>query len=116
MDVCKIAPQLYQYTAIDDRTRVKVVGLYPNKKAHSTLAFLEQVIETFPYSHAAAADRQRRKIIWLMPCSSAEWPCTSSFVPQNLIAGTQSPGVVPLISTARWSELKGQTWRSFTAR
>ncbi|HEY9845500.1 MAG TPA: IS481 family transposase [Candidatus Caenarcaniphilales bacterium] len=49
MDVCKIASQLYQYTAIDDCTRVKVVSLYPNKKAHSTLAFLEQIIETFPF-------------------------------------------------------------------
>jgi transposase InsO family protein len=67
MDVCKIAPLLYtelaltrytratqflHYTAIDDCTRVKVVALvalYPNKKAHSTLAFLEQVIETFPF-------------------------------------------------------------------
>jgi len=49
MDVCKIAPSLYQYTAIDDCTRVKVVDLYPNKRAHSTLAFLEQVIETFPF-------------------------------------------------------------------
>jgi IS30 family transposase len=64
MDVCKIAPLLYtelaltrdtratqflHYTAIDDCTRVKVVALYPNQKALSTLAFLEQVIETFPF-------------------------------------------------------------------
>ncbi len=31
MDVCKIAPKLYQYTAIDDCTRLKVIRLYANK-------------------------------------------------------------------------------------
>jgi transposase InsO family protein len=49
MDVCKIAPKLYQYTAIDECTRVKVLGLYPNKTAHSTLTFLEQVVAAFPF-------------------------------------------------------------------
>jgi len=29
MDVCKIAPKLYQYTAIDDCSRFKVVELFP---------------------------------------------------------------------------------------
>ncbi len=50
MDVCKIAPRLYQYTAIDDCSRYQVVGLFPNKSAASTLAFLEQVVEEMPVS------------------------------------------------------------------
>jgi transposase InsO family protein len=49
MDVCKIAPKLYQYTAIDDCTRLKVIRLYPNKQANSTLAFIEQVLSAFPF-------------------------------------------------------------------
>ena len=28
MDTCKIAPGLYQYTAIDDCTRIRVLALY----------------------------------------------------------------------------------------
>ena len=49
MDVCKIAPKLYQYTAIDDCTRLKVMRLYPNKQAASTLDFLDQVVSEFPF-------------------------------------------------------------------
>lgn len=49
MDICKIAPKLYQYTAIDDCTRLKVMQLYPNKSAASTVAFVQQVIATMPF-------------------------------------------------------------------
>lgn len=49
MDLCKIAPKLYQYTAIDECTRLKVVQLYPNKSAASSLAFLQQVIAKLPF-------------------------------------------------------------------
>lgn len=33
MDVTKIRPKAYQFTAIDDCTRLKVLRIYPNKKA-----------------------------------------------------------------------------------
>jgi transposase InsO family protein len=49
MDVCKIAPQLYQFTAIDDCTRLKVLRLYSNKSAGSTLDFLTHVLSEFPF-------------------------------------------------------------------
>jgi transposase InsO family protein len=49
MDVCKIAPKLYQFTAIDDCTRLKIIRLYPNKASASTLAFLEIIIREFPF-------------------------------------------------------------------
>jgi hypothetical protein len=49
MDVCKIAPVLYQYTAIDDCSRWKVVGLYPRRSATSTLSCL--VTFTLPDGH-----------------------------------------------------------------
>lgn len=50
MDVCKIAPRLYQYTAIDDCSRYQVVAVFPRKSAASTLAFLDQVVEEMPFS------------------------------------------------------------------
>lgn len=50
MDVCKIAPRLYQYTAIDDCSRYQVVAVCPRKSAASTLAFLDQVVEEMPFS------------------------------------------------------------------
>ncbi len=47
--MCKIAPKLYQYTAIDDCARLNVIRLYPNKQAASTLIFLDQVMAEFPF-------------------------------------------------------------------
>ena len=49
MDVCKIGPKVYQFTAIDDCTRLKVVRLYPNKESNSTLLFLDEAIREFPF-------------------------------------------------------------------
>jgi transposase InsO family protein len=49
MDTCKITPNLYQYTAIDDCTRYRVVGLYPHRSAKHTIQFLADLIEEMPF-------------------------------------------------------------------
>jgi transposase InsO family protein len=49
MDVCKISNNLYQYTAIDDCTRYKVLALYKRRTAANTLDFLDQVMERMPF-------------------------------------------------------------------
>jgi len=49
MDTCKIAPGLYQYTAIDDCSRFQVLGLYPRRTAANTVAFLERVRGEMPF-------------------------------------------------------------------
>lgn len=49
MDVCKIAQGLYQYTAIDDCTRYKVLAVYPRRTAENTLDFLNQVKGRMPF-------------------------------------------------------------------
>src|SRR5215211_2910737 len=49
MDTCKIAPGLYQYTAIDDCSRWQVLGVYPNRNAVTTLDFLERVRAGMPF-------------------------------------------------------------------
>lgn len=50
MDVCKIAPSIYQYTAIDDCTRYKVLRLYRRRTATNTMDFLDAVIEEMPFA------------------------------------------------------------------
>ena len=50
MDVCKIALGLYQYTAIDDCTRYKVLRLYSRRTAHNTMDFFETVIDKMPFA------------------------------------------------------------------
>ena len=49
MDTMKIAAGTYQYTAIDDCSRFRVLGVYPRRNASSTLAFLDRVIEEMPF-------------------------------------------------------------------
>jgi transposase InsO family protein len=49
MDVCKICPGVYQYTAIDDCSRYKVLGIYSRQTASNTLLFLERVVEEMPF-------------------------------------------------------------------
>jgi hypothetical protein len=49
MDVCKIAPGVCQYTAIDDCSRFQVLGLYPRKTARCTLDFLDRVQAGMPF-------------------------------------------------------------------
>ena len=49
MDTCKIGPGLYQYTAVDDCTRIQVLALYKRRTAVNSLQFLELAIEEFPF-------------------------------------------------------------------
>ena len=49
IDVCKIAPAVYQYTAIDDCSRYRVLAVYPRRTAANTLDFLERLIEEMPF-------------------------------------------------------------------
>ena len=49
MDTCKIGPGLYQYTAIDDCSRYRVMKLYKRRTADNTLLFLEDLLEEMPF-------------------------------------------------------------------
>jgi len=50
IDVMKVRKNCYQFTAIDDCTRLRVLKLYDNKKAASSVDFLGHVLDnmTFP--------------------------------------------------------------------
>ena len=45
----QIAKGLFQYTAIDDCTRYRVLAIYPRRTAANTLLFLEKVLEEMPF-------------------------------------------------------------------
>lgn len=49
MDTCKITPGIYQYTAIDDCTRCRVLRTYSRRTAEHTLKFLDCVIDEMPF-------------------------------------------------------------------
>ena len=48
-DTCKIAPGIYQYTAVDDCSRWRVLRLYTRANAKNTLDFIDAIIEEFPF-------------------------------------------------------------------
>lgn len=50
MDTCKIAPGIYQYTAIDDCSRYRVLDVFNRRTAANTLLFIDKVIEEMPFS------------------------------------------------------------------
>lgn len=45
MDTSKIGPGLYQYTAVDDCTRYRVLAVFARRTARNTIEFLDQVTE-----------------------------------------------------------------------
>lgn len=49
LDNMKLTNDLYQYTAIDDCTRLKVLGLYHTRSADSSAQFLEEVRKALPF-------------------------------------------------------------------
>lgn len=49
MDTMKITAGVYQYTAVDDCSRFRVLGVYPRRTARNTLLFLDRVIEQMPF-------------------------------------------------------------------
>jgi len=49
MDTCKISPGIYQYTAVDDCSRWRVLQIYKRRTANNTLDFLDHLIEEFPF-------------------------------------------------------------------
>lgn len=48
LDTMKIAPGVYQYTAVDGCSRFRVLGVFARRSGASTLAFLERVVEEMP--------------------------------------------------------------------
>ncbi len=50
VDTMKVIAGRFQYTAIDDCTRLRVLGLYPRRTASNAVHFLEhRMIEEFPF-------------------------------------------------------------------
>jgi hypothetical protein len=50
VDTMKVSPGRFPYTAIDDCTRLRVLGLYPRRTASNAVHFLKQrMVEEFPF-------------------------------------------------------------------
>ncbi|OJW49686.1 MAG: hypothetical protein BGO67_04075 [Alphaproteobacteria bacterium 41-28] len=49
IDVTKVRQRCYQFTAVDDCTRLRVLRLYTAKTAENAVKFLFEVLEAFPF-------------------------------------------------------------------
>lgn len=49
MDVCKISTGIYQYTAVDDCSRFRVMHTYSRRTAKNSIDFLERCVEQMPF-------------------------------------------------------------------
>lgn len=49
VDVMKVRGNCYQFTAIDDCTRLRVLRLYPRKTAGNAILFFYEMLESFPF-------------------------------------------------------------------
>ena len=49
IDVTKIRSKCYQFTAVDDCTRLRFLRLYPSKHATNTVLFLGEILDNFPF-------------------------------------------------------------------
>jgi transposase InsO family protein len=52
LDVTKIANKCYQFTAVDDCTRMRVLRLYENKTAANSVNFLHEILDALPFNIA----------------------------------------------------------------
>jgi len=74
MDTCKIGPGVYQYTAVDDCTRYKVVAVFSRISAENTLQFLEKLIEEMPFPiQRIQTDRGREFFAYQVQETLMEW-------------------------------------------
>ena len=66
------AKKYYQYTAIDDCTRLRVLRIYPTAQPEATaIQFLDYVLEKLPFQVETDPDRQRRRVPIRVPLARA---------------------------------------------
>lgn len=74
MDVCKIAHGIYQYTAIDDCRRFKVLQLFPRRTPINTRKFLDKVLEQMPFAiQCIQTDRGKEFFAYSVQDRLMEW-------------------------------------------
>ena len=100
MDVCKIRPGIYQYTALDDCSRYKVLRLYDRASASSTLDFLNHVVEDVRHSQFNASRPTVAASSLQRPFNSASWTGPSNSGPlhhdRRISTARSSAPIVPI--------------------
>ena len=65
LDNCKIGKGLYQFTAVDDCTRMRVLRLYDARNSKNATAFIAQIVAAFPFPvQRVQTDRGAEFMAW----------------------------------------------------
>ena len=62
--------RLYQFTAIDDCTRIRVLKVYDACNQRDGDPFIDEVVRRLPVPHSRHSDRQRRRVPVALPLAS----------------------------------------------
>jgi transposase len=65
------ARKYYQFTAIDDCTRLRVLRIYPKLNQQTAIQFLDYVLERLPFRVEVIPDRQRGRVRRQLPLACA---------------------------------------------
>jgi transposase InsO family protein len=66
MGACNILAGLYQYTAIDDCSRYKLISIYPRRTAEKTIIILNEVNDEIPFPIQHIQTDRRREFYAIM--------------------------------------------------
>jgi hypothetical protein len=72
LDVRKIRAGPYQYTAMDDCTRLRVLKLYERRSASSSIDFFRQTYRRIPSPSATHSDGQRTGVLYSVISAEAD--------------------------------------------
>ena len=109
--------RLYQYTAIDEFTRLRFLAAYPEQSTCSSADFLKKLFKW--YAREVSAWNVSRRITALnLPivfptASGISLPCLSP-PPPNWVSATSSSGPIRLATTAKWSAATARIRNAFT--
>ena len=78
----------FQYTAIDDATRVRALKIYEKHTQANAIRFIDHIIENIPVPHSRGANRQRSRVPGQVPLACRR-PRNQARLHQTRHASTQ---------------------------
>ena len=109
--------RLYQYTAIDEFTRLRFLAAYPEQSTCSSADFLKKLFKW--YAREVSAWNVSRRITALnlpivFPTASGISLLCLSPPPHNWVSATSSSGPIRLDTTVKWSAATARIRNAFT--
>ena len=109
--------RLYQYTAIDEFTRVRILGAYPEQSTYSSADFLQKIVKKYARIGIKVECVQTDNGLSLrtvFPTASGIFRHYLRRLPLNLLSVTNSSVLILRVTTARLNAATGRIKNVFT--